>query len=135
VKGILGDADIKGQMRILELIQRNADWQELWGHLGLAVFTFKDFQLADSATDAVVWHACQRNGVVLITGNRNRLGPTSLEETIQLHNRHDSLPVLTLSNPNRVKRSRGYADRIVESLLQYLLDMDLYRGAGRLYLP
>ena len=32
-------------------------------------------------------------------------------------------------------RSRDYADRIVERLMDYLMNIEDYRGAGRLYLP
>jgi len=135
VKGIIGDADIKGQMRILTRLIQNTFWHEFWDDLGLTVFTFEDFQLAGTATDADVWQICQRNGLVLITGNRNKRGPASLEETIHVYNKPDSLPVFTLADPNQVKRSRSYANRVVEKLLERLLEIDSYRGSGRLYLP
>ena len=73
--------------------------------------------------------------VVLITGNRNRRGPSSLEETILLHNTPTSLPVFTLADPKRIRRSHKYANRVIESLLENLLDMESYLGTGRLYLP
>ncbi|HWG45363.1 MAG TPA: hypothetical protein VN688_21550 [Gemmataceae bacterium] len=36
---------------------------------------------------------------------------------------------------NRINHSRAYAERVVERLLEYLIDIDNYRGTGRLYLP
>jgi hypothetical protein len=135
LKGILGDADIKGQMRILTALMLSEPRREIWDGLGLDVFTFGDFQMPGNATDAKIWETCQRNGLVLITANRNQHGQTSLEETIRLHNKPDSLPVFTLSDPKRVKRSGPYANRVVEKLLDRLHLIDAYRGAGRLYLP
>jgi hypothetical protein len=46
-----------------------------------------------------------------------------------------SLPVLTLGSPPQVLSSRTYAERVVVRLLEILLDLDQYRGTGRLYLP
>jgi hypothetical protein len=43
--------------------------------------------------------------------------------------------VLTLAGPDRVIHSRTYAERVVERLLECLIDMDNYRGTGRVYLP
>ena len=97
--------------------------------------SFADLSLLKDASDAAVWHACQRAQVILITGNRNNDGPDSLEATIQAHNTPLSLPVLTISDPNRAAISWQYADECVEALLVYLLDIDRVRGAGRLWLP
>jgi hypothetical protein len=71
----------------------------------------------------------------LITGNRNKDGPDSLETTIQAHNTAAALPVFTLSDPNRVIQSREYAHRVVATMLQYLMEIDHARGTGRLWLP
>jgi len=43
--------------------------------------------------------------------------------------------VLTLSEPQRVLSSRTYANRVVERLVEYLIDVENLRGTGRLYLP
>jgi hypothetical protein len=43
--------------------------------------------------------------------------------------------VLTLSEPQRVLSSRAYARRVVERLVEYLIDVENLRGTGRLYLP
>jgi hypothetical protein len=97
--------------------------------------TFADLGLAENATDAAVWQACQENGVLLITGNRDATDPDSLEVTICERNRRDNLPVLTLANPRRIMRDRTYAEAVVERLFEILIDIEMYRGAGRLYLP
>lgn len=62
-------------------------------------------------------------------------GSDSLEATIQQHNTPHSLPIFTLANDQRVLRDRLYAEAIADWLLEFLFDIDNYRGTGRLYLP
>jgi hypothetical protein len=99
------------------------------------VKTFAELGLEGAAPDAVVWHVCQAHEIVLITSNRNRQGPESLEATIQASNNPSSWPVITIGDPDRLMQSKAYADRAVARLLDYLLDLDNHRGAGRLYIP
>ena len=79
--------------------------------------------------------ACQRAQVILLTANRNDEGPDSLAATIQQHNTTHSLPVFTLANDQRVLRDRQYAEAVADRLIEFLFDIDSYRGTGRLYLP
>jgi hypothetical protein len=60
---------------------------------------FPALGLAFNALDALIWATCQREGLVLITGNRNDDGPDSLEATIRNENQPDSLPVFTMPTP------------------------------------
>ena len=83
----------------------------------------------------MIWRTCQREQLVLITGNRNDDGPDSLEAVIRDENRPDSLPVFTLANANRILRDRGYAEQVAVRLLDDLMRIDEVRGVGRLYLP
>ena len=46
-----------------------------------------------------------------------------------------SLPVITLADPEGIRHSGAYAEQTVERLLDYLLEIDNYRGTGRLYIP
>jgi hypothetical protein len=45
------------------------------------------------------------------------------------------LPIFTLPQADRVYSSPTFLDRVVEKLLDYVLDADNIRGTGRLYLP
>src|SRR5215813_3349874 len=99
------------------------------GHLALLVRLFHESWRRD------VWEVCQRTHVVLLTANRNDAGPESLEATIQQHNTTESLPVFTLANDQRVLREHRYAEAVADRLLEFLFDIDNYRGTGRLYLP
>jgi len=99
------------------------------------VESFASLGVPPHTPDADLWHLCQTRQIVLITGNRNEEGPASLEATLQASTTPTSLPVLTLSEPQRVLSSRAYANRVVERLVEYLIDVENLRGTGRLYLP
>jgi hypothetical protein len=132
---IMSDNDVRGNVGRLLEICRASPWGELWTDLDVDVCTFMDLGLAESASDAAVWRACQQNGVVLITGNRNADGPDSLEVTIRNENSLQCLPVLTISDRDRIARDRRYAESVLERLIEFLIDLEALRGAGRLFLP
>jgi hypothetical protein len=135
VRGILGDVSCGGQYRVLVGVLNSETFREFWQHLGLEALDFADVDLAPNAVDSAIWHTCQREGLVLITANRNAAGPNSFEATIRTFNAPHSLPVLTIANARRVPYDSSYAEAIVERILDYLLDIDNYLGAGRLYVP
>jgi hypothetical protein len=122
-------------MNVLMQLLLSDAWRDIWVNLNLSVRTFADLSLDADVPDADLWHVCQKEEVVLITGNRNKESDDSLEATINAHNTPASLPVLTLSDPDQFVQSRAYANRVVETLLQFLLGIDNVRGTGRLWLP
>jgi hypothetical protein len=69
------------------------------------------------------------------TANRHDEGPDSLEATIRALNVPSSLPVLTMAEPELVLASRDYAERVATQVLEYLVDLDHFRGVGRLFVP
>lgn len=99
------------------------------------IFSFRDLNLSQQTSDAVIWLTCQQEQMILVTANRNADGPDSLEMTLRTQNTTTSLPVFTIANAERVFHSRDYAERVALKLLEYLLDIDRVRGTGRLYLP
>jgi hypothetical protein len=135
VKALLADVNIQGQVDLLVALMRAEPWREFWEELRLDYVTFNDVGLDPRATDAVIWHLCQQQDIVLLTNNRNDDAPDSLEATIRTHNTPESLPVFTLADAERVRHSRQYADRVIETLLDALMRIDSLRGTGRLYLP
>lgn len=132
---LVSDNDVQGQVSRLMDICQSPPWSELWDDLECVLGTFEALGLAEDATDAAIWQACQDNEVLLITGNRNAEGPHSLEATIRQRNTPDCMPVLTLANPDRIGRERRYAEAVVARLFDVLIDIDALRGTGRLYLP
>ena len=132
---IMSDNDVRGHVARLLEICRASPWHDFWTDLGVDVCTFTDLGLAENASDATVWRACQESGVVLITGNRNADGPESLEITIRNENGPRCLPVLTVSDRDQIARDREYAELVLERLFEILIDLEALRGAGRLFLP
>jgi hypothetical protein len=132
---ILVDANIEGHAARLWSQMRSSRWREFTDELDVTFRTFRDAGLDPASTDSAVWHFCQAQGYYLLTGNRNEESEDSLEATIRREGTASSLPVFTLALPDRVFHSPGFPDRVVEKLLEYLLDADNIRGTGRLYLP
>jgi hypothetical protein len=135
MRGVLADINVVAQARALLLILASDTWRDLWTELGLAVETFASLGLPFDAPDSLIWRRCQREGVVLMTDNRNDDGPDSLEATIRNENQPGSLPVITIADSDRVLRDRLYAERVAVRLLDYLMRIDEVRGVGRLYVP
>ncbi len=135
MKAILSDVNIEGHVRILVNILESDSWQGVWSLLKLSVYTFSDLGLVPETLDSTLWQVCQKNEVVLLTANRNDDGADSLEATIRSMNTEYSLPVLTVADADRILHSREYAERVVERTIDYLIDIDNFRGTGRLYLP
>ena len=71
MRGVLADINIVAQGDALLLIWASDTWRELWSGLGLVVENFPGLGLSHDATDAVIWRTCQREGLVLVTANRN----------------------------------------------------------------
>ena len=132
---IMADHDVEGHVQLLLRLLLSDAWHLLWTEAGCTIVSFESLGIPSTTPDAELWHICQARQIVLITGNRNKDGPRSLEATIQQHNTAFSLPVLTMGEPNRILTSPEYADRVVERLLEYLVDVENLRGTERLYLP
>jgi hypothetical protein len=132
---IMADHDSEGHLQVLLRLLTGAEWYAFWTALDVRVETFARLGLSINTPDADIWRHCQQQGIVLLTGNRNEDGPTSLEATIRVYNTPMSLPVLTISAPQRLLNNRAYAQRVAERFLECLIDVENLRGAGRLYLP
>jgi hypothetical protein len=135
MRGILADNDVEGYVELIHLIWLSDTWRELWTGLSLSMHRFPELGLSRESSDAVVWRTCQEEQLILVTGNRNADVPDSLEMVIRVENQADSLPIVTLANPRRIRRDRLYAEKVAERLLDYLMRIDEVRGAGRIYVP
>jgi hypothetical protein len=132
---LMADHDVEGQMQVLLRLLTSAEWHALWTELAVRVESFASLGMPTHTSDVILWELCQTQHIILITGNRNENSPASLEATIHTSNTPSSLPVLTISEPQRVLSSRAYAHWVVERLVEYLIDIENLRGTGRLYLP
>lgn len=132
---IMADHDVEGQVQVLLRLLTSAEWHEVWQELAVRIESFAHLGVSANSSDAELWRICQAQQIILITGNRNRAGPEALEAVMARYNTPTSLPVLTIGDPRRVLSSRTYAERVVTRLLEYLLDLENFRGTGRLDLP
>ena len=131
---ILADNDVGGAVAALRRILESEEWAEFSAILTLRFVEFVDVGLTRDASDRVVWQTCQEVGAVLITGNRTS-GDASLEQTIRDHAGADSLPVVTIGDPQRLVRDRAYASECAMRLLDLLERIEILRGTGRLFIP
>jgi hypothetical protein len=131
---VMADNDVAGHFDELLRLLSSDEWRDIWDDLGVGVESFEGLGLVRDAPDRLVWQTCQERQVILFTGNRNQESAESLEATIRALNQADSLPVLTLADPDRFRRSRAYAERVAERFPDCLMNIQHHRGAGRLYL-
>jgi hypothetical protein len=85
--------------------------------------------------DRIVWRLAQENQMLLLTANRSMKGKDSLEQVMRKENTSESLPVITVSNADRLLNDSEYRGRCVESLIEIVLDIDAYLGARRIFIP
>lgn len=128
---ILLDNDIAGHRDLFDGTIRVTGWEEF----ELVRFvTMEEAGIVSDAADADLWRFCQQREFLLLTANRNLDNETSLEQTIRQQNTPDSLPVITVSVPQRIVEP-DYRNRCIHALIGIVLDLENCRGAGRLYIP
>ena len=128
---LLSDHDIEGQAQILFDAVVAAGWLEL---VAFRLLTLADIGMPVSSSDRAIWEACQERQIILLTGNRTMRGSDSLGAVLRTENSEQALPVLTISNPRRITDS-DYLNRCVSTLVEIALDLDRYRGVGRVFIP
>jgi len=133
--GIMADHNVEGHFVVLLRVWTSETWRSVWESLQLEVESFERLGIPHAMSDHDLWQVCQQREIILLTANRNDEGPDSLEATIRTLNVPSSLPVLTIAAPERVLASRDYAERVAIQVLEYILDLDHFRGVGRLFVP
>lgn len=108
-----------------------AGWLEI---IPIQFVTFADVGLPIDGSDREVWRFAQDNKMIILTDNRNMKGEDSLERVIREENSLTSLPVLTIANVDRIDE-KDYRERCAEWLLEVAMDLENYRGIGRLFIP
>ena len=132
---IMADHDVEGHQSRMRAKLEDGSWSEFWAGLDVSVHSFGEFGLSRSTPDAEVWRVCQGRQIVLFTGNRNMESDDSLEATIRRYGTADNLPVFTVADALRVLSDNLYMERVAVKLIELLMDIDRYRGTGRVYLP
>jgi hypothetical protein len=108
---------------------------EQWRALGVAsLSTMLEVGLDPEDSDREIWQFCQKQGLLLLTGNRNMDGPDSLGQTIEDLNGPGALPVLTIGVRERVLDA-AYREDCVYRIADIVTELDRVRGTGRLFIP
>lgn len=128
---VLADRNIEGQALLLWGTLGAAGWLEL---VPMRLVRFEEVGLPHDSTDRDVWRFAQANRMLLLTDNRNMAGTDSLEQTIREENSATSYPVITVGRGDRLIE-RAYRERCAARLIEIVLYLDDYLGAGRLFIP
>ncbi len=127
----LVDYNIDGYALVFLGILTKLGWIEL---ISIRFLTFREVGLSMESSDRIVWHYAQENRMMILTANRNMKGEDSLEQVMREENTANSFPVLTIGSLDRLEET-DYRERCVERLIEIVLDIDNYKGAGRLFIP
>lgn len=128
---LLADNDVVGQARILFGAVSAAGWLEL---VPMRLMTLDEVGLPRDSSDRAIWELCQERQMILITGNRAGQGDDSLGAVLRSEASAEALPVLTISDRERIGET-VYLRRCVVRLVEVVIDVEKYRGAGRIFLP
>lgn len=128
---ILADHDIEGHAHSIIGVLGVEGWLEM---VDLRLATFADVGLPFDSSDRDVWRFAQKNGLVLLTNNRNMDSEDSLEQTLRKENTPTSLPIITIANVGRLSERR-YRERCAFQLLEITLELEKHLGRSRIYIP
>ena len=115
----------------LEAGLRETGWDQ---YLHLEFRRLRDLNVPHASTDQEIWRYVQRERFLLLTNNRNREDATSLQATIERENTPDSLPVLTVSDKDKLVLP-AYRQQAAHKLAAVIIDLERYLGVGRVFIP
>lgn len=128
---ILVDHNIEGHAMLLAGTLSAEGWLDL---VPLRFVTLAHAALPYDSNDRELWRVAQDRAWIVLTANRRMQGEDSLEQTIREESTPTSLPVVTIGTVSRMVEST-YRARCAERLLEILLNLESYRGTGRLFIP
>ncbi|GIK73173.1 MAG TPA: ACP S-malonyltransferase [Chloroflexi bacterium] len=128
---ILVDHNLEGHATLLWGTLLAQGWLDLYP---LRIVRFSDVGLARNSTDREVWMFVQASRMLLLTANRNMAGEDSLEQVLRTENHADALPVITVSDSDRLFEFH-YRELCAERLMEIVLYLPNYLGAARLFIP
>ena len=128
----LVDHNLKGHALVLFGAIASQGWLDI---VPIQFVTFDEMNLSIDSDDRAVWRLAQENQMILLTANRSMKGKDSLEQVMREENTSELLPVITISNADRLLNDSEYRGRCVESLIEIILDIDTYLGARRISIP
>jgi hypothetical protein len=131
VISILVDHHLEGRANRLWSAISIGGWDEL---VAIQFVTLSQVGLSVDSSDRVIWRFVQAQGMLLLTGNRNMKRGDSLEQTLREENGPAALPVITVGSSERLDE-HDYRERCGLRLVEINMDLDRYRGVGRLFIP
>lgn len=127
----LVDYNLRGQAALFWGTIAAEGWLE---PMPICFIGFEEVGLLENSSDRLVWQVAQTNQMIILTANRNMKGDDSLEQVIREDNPLTSLPVVTVGNKERLDE-QAYRERCASRLVEILMDIENYRGVGRVYIP
>jgi Domain of unknown function (DUF5615) len=127
---ILLDHDLEGHATYLQAGLRETGWDR---DVTVVFVRLRDLGLPDGSSDQDIWRFAQQHRLLLITSNRNQENETSLQATLERENTPEALPVLTLSQANRLLLS-DYRQQAAHKLVEIIIYLENYLGVGRIYI-
>jgi hypothetical protein len=128
----LVDHNFKGQARILLGSIASQGWLDV---VPIRFVMFEEVGLSIDSNDRVVWRVAQENQMILLTANRSMKDEDSLEQVMREENTQNSLPVVTISNADRVLNDSSYRERCVDRIVEIAIYTANYIGARRVFIP
>ena len=113
---ILSDKNCERHARTILYAFLNLGYGDI---VSIELSMFSDVGLPNNADDEEVWKFCQKNGYLLLTGNRRTVdGDASLELAARRLFTETSLPILTIGDLDRVLLDRKYCEQCATDLDQ-----------------
>ncbi len=128
----LVDHNLRGHAVLLSGSILSGGWLD-W--VFIRFITFDEMSLPIDSDDRVVWRLAQSNQMILLTANRSMKGENSLEQVIREEITSTSLPVITISDADRLLNDSEYRQRCAIRLVEIVLDINTYMGVSRLFIP
>ncbi len=94
------DHNLKGHALVLFGAIATQGWLDI---VPMQFVTFAEMDLLIDSDDRTVWRLAQENQMILLTANRSMKGKDSLEQVMREENTSESLPVITVSNADRLE--------------------------------
>jgi hypothetical protein len=126
------DHNLKGHALVFFGAIASQGWLDI---VSVQFVTFTELDIPTDTDDRTVWRLAQENHMILLTANRSMKGEDSLEQVMREESTSASLPVVTISNADRLLSDPDYRSRCVESLVEIVLSIESYRGAQRIFIP
>lgn len=128
----LVDHNLRGHAILLSGSMVSSGWLD-W--VVIRFITFEEVGLSINSDDRIFWQLAQSNHMILLTANRSMKGENSLEQVMREEMTFTSLPVITISDADRLLNDSEYRQRCAVRLVEIVIDIDVYMGVSRLFIP